>query len=79
MAEITGEYITMRQAADRAGMAWSQILYLIDKGSLAAQRVAYVWLVNVPSLGQYLANRPRPGLKPGQKINRSHKQKVPAA
>lgn len=73
MAEIAREFVTTRQTADRAGMARSHILYLIDNGSLAAQRVGYVWLVNVPSLEHYMANRPRPGLKPGQKISRPRK------
>jgi excisionase family DNA binding protein len=72
MAEIS-EYIGTREAAERAGLGRSQLINLIGKGTIAAQRVGSVWLVNVPSLEHYMANRPRPGLKPGQKITRPRK------
>jgi hypothetical protein len=49
---------------------------LIGKGTVQAQRIGSVWLVNVPSLERYLANRPRPGLKHGQKITRPRKSVV---
>jgi hypothetical protein len=73
MAEIAGEYVTTRQAADRAGFAQAYVRMLIGRGALQAQRIGSVWLVNVPSLEHYMANRPRPGLRKGQKIHRPAK------
>jgi excisionase family DNA binding protein len=73
MAEFAGEYVSTKQAAERAGMSRSPVQYLISKGAIAAQRVGFVWLVNVSSLEHYMANRPWHGVKSGQKINRPRK------
>ena len=70
---LLNEYVSTAQAAERAGFGRDHVLHLIGAGSLEAQRVGYVWLVNVPSLERYLANRPRPGLHKGQKITRPRK------
>jgi hypothetical protein len=72
MAEIS-EYISTQEASARFGLSQTQIQLLLRRQSLQGRKIARDWLVNVPSLEYYLANRPRPGLKLGQKITRPRK------
>jgi hypothetical protein len=72
MAEIS-EYIGTREAARRAGLSATHIWALLASGRVEGTKIARNWLVSVPSLDHYMANRPRPGLKLGQKITRPRK------
>jgi hypothetical protein len=69
VAEISQQILATR-AADRADLCQVHIRLLIDKGTIAVQRVGFVWLVSIPSREHYMANSPRPGWKLGQKITR---------
>ncbi len=72
MAEIS-EYLSTTEAGEVAGMSRQQIQWLVRRGTLLGCKVGRNWLVYRPSLSAYMANRPRPGLKPGQKITRPRK------
>ena len=72
MAELS-EYISTQEAAERAGLTRSHIRRLLERGTLQGQRFGRDWMVYAPALATYAANRPRPGLKLGQKISRTRK------
>jgi excisionase family DNA binding protein len=72
MAEIS-EYITTRQAAETMPLSEAQMRVLLRSGRLQGMKLGHDWLIHAPSLRAYLANRPRPGLKLGQKITRPRK------
>jgi hypothetical protein len=71
-AELS-EYISTTQAGEMADVTRAQIQWLLRQGRLQGTKVARNWLVYRPSLSAYLAARPRPGLKLGQKVNRPQK------
>jgi hypothetical protein len=73
MAELIGEYLSTMQAGQAAGLSQKQIGYLLRQGTLQGSKLGRDWLVYRPSLAAYMANRPRPGLKLGQKITRPRK------
>ena len=64
------DYISTVQASKRYGLSVSQIRLLLKKGRIDGRKIARDWLVDPDSLANYMANRPRPGLKPGQKIRK---------
>ena len=70
---LLNEYITTAQAAERARLTRSHVLRLLETGKLQGQRFGLDWMVYGPGLDTYAANRPRPGLKLGQKITRPRK------
>jgi hypothetical protein len=70
MPELTGEYLSTMQAGQMAGVSTDQIQWLLRQGRLQGSKVGRNWLVFQPWLSAYIANRPRPGLKLGQKITR---------
>lgn len=75
MPEIS-EYITTRQAAERYKIAQEHLAYLARTETIAARKMARDWLILTGSLEQYMANRPRPGLKRGQKLGPRRKKKA---
>ena len=72
MAELS-EYITTREASERYEISQEYLAYLARTEAIAARKMARDWLVLTGSLEHYMANQPRPGVKPGQKINRPRK------
>jgi hypothetical protein len=72
MAEIS-EYISTREASERYRIAQEYLAYLARTEAIVARKMASDWLVLTASLEHYLANRPRPGLRKGQKITRPRK------
>jgi hypothetical protein len=78
MAELAGEYISSREAVKLFGVSDSQLRRLLISGKVQGVKLARNWLVFRPSLTAYMADRPRPGLRPGQKINRPSKRALPA-
>ena len=73
MAELS-EYISTTQATESADISREQIQRLLRRGRLQGVKLGHDWLVHWPSLSAYMANRPRPGLKLGQKIHRAPKK-----
>ena len=65
------DYISTAEASERYGLSTSQIRLLLNKGSIEGRKIARNWLVVPNSLANYMANRPRPGLKHGQKIRKA--------
>ena len=59
-------YVTTRQASERSGISQAQIRRLMQHGTLAGLKVGRDWLVRTSSLDYYMANRPKPGIKPGR-------------
>jgi len=64
------DYISTAQASKIYGLSTSQIRLLLKKGKINGRKIARNWLVIPNSLASYMANRPKPGLKLGQKIRR---------
>lgn len=64
------DYISTAQASKIYGLSTSQIRLLLKKGKINGRKIARNWLVIPNSLASYMANRPKPGLRPGQKIRR---------
>jgi len=64
------DYISTAEASKRYGLSTSQIRLLLKKGKIHGRKIARDWLADPKSLANYMANRPRPGLKPGQKIHK---------
>jgi excisionase family DNA binding protein len=62
------DYISTAEASERAGVARTHIQYLLRVGRMQGHKIGHDWLVFVPSLDAYIANRPRRGLKPGTKL-----------
>ena len=58
-------YINTKEAAERSGISVDHIRRLLEDGNVQGFKVQRDWLVNVRSLDNYAANRPRPGRKPG--------------
>lgn len=65
------DYISTTEASKRYGLSTSQIRLLLNKGRIDGRKIARNWLVVPNSLANYMANRPKPGLKSGQKIHKS--------
>ena len=57
-------YATTRQASERSGLSQAHIRRLMEYGTLAGLKVGRDWLVLITSLEYYMANRPKPGIKP---------------
>lgn len=51
------ELITTTQAAQRLGLTREQVLRRIGRGDITAQYVGGRWLVDAPSVDEYLAAR----------------------
>ena len=67
---MTEDYISVNEASDRYGLSTSQIRLLLNRGIIEGRKIARNWLVVPGSLADYMADRPKPGLKLGQKITR---------
>jgi excisionase family DNA binding protein len=61
------DYISTREASERAHLTQDHIIRLLHRGSIQGIRKAREWLVYIPSLDAYIAKRPRPGRKPQRK------------
>jgi len=59
------DYVSVRQAHERYGISPTQIRHLVKTGKIAGKKIAHDWLIVPSSLEAYLANRPKPGRKPG--------------
>ncbi len=64
------DYISTKEASKEFGLSAEHIARLAQKGIVEARKIQRDWLVYVPSLKEYIASNPRPGLKVGQKIHR---------
>ncbi len=71
--ESIDDYVSTKQAGEMAGLSQRHIDYLARNGIVKARRVGAYWLVYLPSLKQYLASNPRPGIKLGTKLPRRKK------
>lgn len=78
MAELAGEYISTTDAVRLFDLSDSQLRRLLIGGKVQGVKIARSWLVFRPSLIAYLANRPKRGPKPGQKITRPSSKTRPA-
>jgi len=63
------DYISTKEASTRYGLTQAYIRRLLRRGTIQGQRFAHDWLVYIPSLDAYTANRPKRGLKPGTKLS----------
>ncbi len=72
MAEIS-EYLSTQEASAQFGLSDGQLRRLLISGRVEGLKKGRDWLVAASSVKQYMANRPRPGLKLGQKISRPRK------
>jgi len=62
------DYISTKKASERVGISRSYLQYLLSVGRVQGHKLGHDWLVFVPSLDAYIANRPKRGLKPGTKL-----------
>jgi len=58
------DYISTKEASKRSGLTQAHISLLLSRGTLQGHKVARDWMVYVPSLDAYLANRPKRGPRP---------------
>jgi len=61
-------YVSTREAHEKYGLSDGQIRHLLISGRLRGRKIARNWLVEPSSIEEYLANRPKRGLKPGTKL-----------
>jgi len=69
------DYVGTRKASERAGMTQKHISHLLSVGRVQGHKLGHDWLVFVPSLDAYIANRPKRGLRPGTKLGPRRKTK----
>ncbi len=58
------DYISTKEASDRYGLAQEYLAYLAAQGTIKGIKIARNWLLYLPSLEEYMQNRPKPGPKP---------------
>ncbi len=71
--ESIEDYISTQQASQLSGLSQSQLAHLARNQTVKARKVGHDWLIYGPSLKEYLASNPHPGLKLGTKLKRSKK------
>lgn len=64
------DHISVKEASEKYGLSDSQIRRLLISGLVSGRKIARNWLVIPSSIEAYMSNRPKPGLKKGQKIQR---------
>ena len=62
------DYISTGEASKKYGLSQDYLSHLAVKQVITGRKMARNWLVFVPSLESYLAYRPKPGIKLGQKL-----------
>lgn len=67
---MAGDYISVKEASEKYGLSVAQIGRLLRLGKLQGRKIGNSWAVVPTSVELYLADRPKPGLKKGQKIHR---------
>jgi excisionase family DNA binding protein len=67
MVKVTGDLLTITQAATRLKTTRQNIYAAIERGRLPATRVGSVLLVNRPALDAYGKSRKRTGRPPKKK------------
>jgi excisionase family DNA binding protein len=58
------DYITAKEASERAGLHYAHITLLATRGKIRAFKFGHAWLIDKASLEAYLASDRRPGPKP---------------
>ncbi len=71
--ESIQDYISTKEASELYNLSQSQLAHLARTQTVKARKVGHDWLIYSPSLKEYLASNPHPGLKLGTKLNRSKK------
>jgi len=59
------EYITVAQAAQRAGLSTRHIRWLLKRGIIPGIKPGRDWLVKLSAVMAYVRQERRPGPKPG--------------
>ena len=59
------DHLTAKQAAQKFGLSDSHIRRLLENGKVQGTKVGNLWLIPNSAMEEYMANRPRPGRKPG--------------
>jgi len=63
-ANPISDYISTREASQRAGLSRRQITYLFRRGIIKGRKIGNSLAIIPSSLDTYMANRPRPGPRP---------------
>jgi len=58
MSDSLSDYISTREAAERLGVVTDHISHLLAAEKIRGKRIGRAWLVYVPSLERYIANKP---------------------
>ena len=53
------------------GLTDSHFRRLLERGTIRGFKAGRDWLIDIESLAQYMANRPKPGRKPKDKGDKS--------
>ena len=64
------EHLTTIQASEMYGLTDSHFRRLLEHGTIQGFKAGRDWLMNKESLAHYMANRPKPGPKPKDKIGK---------
>ena len=57
-------HLTTKQASEMYGLTDSHFRRLLEHGTIQGFKAGRDWLMDLESLEQYMANRPKPGRKP---------------
>ena len=64
-------HLTTKQASEMYGLTDSHFRRLLEHGTIRGFKAGRDWLIDIESLAQYMANRPKPGRKPKNKEDKS--------
>ena len=60
-------HLTTKQASEKYGLTDSHFRRLLEHGTIRGFKAGRDWLIDIESLAQYMANRPKPGRKPNNR------------
>ena len=64
-------HVTTLQASVMYGITDSHFRRLLERGTIRGFKAGRDWLIDIESLAQYMANRPKPCRKPKDKEDKS--------
>ncbi len=61
-------YLTTKQASEKSGISDAHLRRLLEHATIEGTKAGHIWLVHVDSLELYMANRPKSGPKPKNRV-----------
>ena len=76
--ESINDFVSTKEASKILGLSQTHLGYLARCKIIKARKVGHDWLIYMPSLRDYLASNPRPGIKLGTKLRQGKTRTVSA-